>query len=118
MSQVTSPTAALRSQVAEHRIVALSALLALLATAAVVLVLAIDGGTSDTSSVAQKAQPALRSDGGPEESHVAAAASAPASPGPVESHTAAAIGAGTQAQSEPSRAYVSESRIAAAIAGH
>jgi hypothetical protein len=49
---------------------------------------------------------------------VAAAASAPASPGPVESHTAAAIGAGTQAQSEPSRAYVSESRIAAAIAGH
>jgi hypothetical protein len=77
--------------------IGVSALLALLATAAVVLVLAIDGGSSD--SVAQKAQPALRSDGGPDESAVANSI--------------------TQTPQPDRRggAYVAESRIAAAIAG-
>jgi hypothetical protein len=93
MSQVTSPTATLRSQVAEHRIVALSALLALLATIAVVLVLAIDGGSTTTSSAAQNGQPALRSDGGPEESAVAGSIQTPKTweGRPDESRTAAAI---------------------------
>ena len=99
MSQVTSPTTTLRSQVRDHRTVAVSALLALLATVAVVLVLVIDGGSSNTSSVAQRSQAALRSDGGPEESAVAGslqAAKAEAIPGrttldgrPDESRTAA-----------------------------
>jgi hypothetical protein len=96
MSQVVSNTATLRSQVRHHWTVALSVLLALLATTAVVLVLAIDGGSSE--SVALKAQPALRTDGGPDESAVAAS-----------------VG---NAQPDGSGAYVSESRIAAAIGGH
>ena len=96
MSQVVSPAAALKSQARHHWAIALSALMALLATTAVVVVLAIDGGSSE--SVAQNAQPALRADGGPEESAVAAS-----------------VG---NAQPDGSRAYVSESRVAAAIAGH
>ena len=96
MSQVVSPTAALKSQARHHWAIALSALMALLATTAVVLVLAIDGGPSE--SVAQKAVPALRTDGGPEETGVAAS-----------------VGS---AQSDGAGAYVSESRVAAAITGH
>src|SRR5512133_3802960 len=91
MSQVTSPTPTLRSQVRDHRIIALSALFALLATAAIVLVLAIDGGSTETSSVAQNGQPALRSDGGPEESTVAGAIHAP-NTAPVPALKAYAIG--------------------------
>jgi hypothetical protein len=96
MSQVVSPTATLRNQARHHRLVALSALLALLATTAVVLVLAIDGGSSD--SVTLKAQPALRTDGGPNESAVAASIAQTPNPasrtdgGPEESAVAAAIG--------------------------
>jgi hypothetical protein len=98
-----------------------SALLALLATVAVVLVLAIDGGVSDGSSVARSAQPALRSDGGLDESAIAASISHKPQPaprtdgGPEESAVAASVGT---AQPDSGRAYVSESRIAAAIAGH
>jgi hypothetical protein len=77
-----------------HWIVALSALLALLATAAVVLVLAIDGSSSER--VATQPGAALRADGGPEESAVASS-----------------VG-----QAQPGTAYVSESRIAAAISAH
>jgi hypothetical protein len=119
MSQVASPRATLRSQVRHHRLVALSALLALLATTAVVLVLAIDGGSSD--SVAQNAQPALRTDGGPNESAVAASIAQTPNPaprtdgGPEESAVAASV---SKAQPDVARSYVSESRIAAAIAGH
>jgi hypothetical protein len=109
MSHVNSPTTTLRSQVAEHRIVALSALLALLATAAVVLVLAIDGGSSSTSSVA----PA---------SHTAKTAQVPAVtghaigiPSPSAAGRAAAEGVPglTTWQGRPD-----ESRTAAAIAGN
>jgi hypothetical protein len=96
MSQVVSHTATLRDQARHHWAIALAGLLALLATTAVVLVLAIDGGSSE--SVAQKAGPALRTDGGPEETGVAAS-----------------VG---NAQPDGSRAYVSESRVAAAITGH
>jgi hypothetical protein len=115
MSQVVSATATLRS----HWIAGVSALLALLATTAVVLVLAIDGGSSD--SVALKSQPALRTDGGPAESAIAASIAQTSTPaprtdgGPEESAVAASVG---KTQPDISRAYVSESRIAAAIGGH
>ena len=92
MSQPTQ-SLPLRRQLSAHRVVAISALLALLATAAVLLVLAIDGGSSHTGSpVAHRFQPAARSDGGPEESAVAASVGSPTSAGPDENRTAVAIG--------------------------
>jgi hypothetical protein len=121
MSQVTSPTASFRGQVRSHRILGVSALLALLATAAVVLVLAIEDGATDKSSVTVGSQAALRSDGGPDETAVAASVAQSRHPavridgGPEESAVAASVGT---AQPAPERAYVSESRIAASIAGH
>jgi hypothetical protein len=93
MSQVASP--AVSSQIRRHWVLAFSALLALLATAAVVLILALDGGSSE--SVAQTARPALRSDGGPDESAVAASIAGKAQPalrsdgGPEESAVAGAV---------------------------
>jgi hypothetical protein len=72
MSQLTHPGASVTDQLRAHWILALSALVALFATAAVVLVLAIDGGSADTSTAAEQSQAALRSDGGPDESAVAA----------------------------------------------
>jgi hypothetical protein len=128
MSQVTSPTTTLRSQVRDHRTVAVSALLALLATVAVVLVLAIDGGSSNTSSVAQRSQAALRSDGGPEESAVAGSLQAPKT---AETPAANAYAIGIPSPSAAARAAAGgieglttwdgrpdESRTAAAIAGN
>jgi hypothetical protein len=96
MSQVVSHNATLRGQARHHWVVALSALLALIATTAVVLVLAIDGGSADP--VVLKSQPALRTDGGPSESAVAAAV-------------------GSRAGSDDS-GRPDESRIAATIGGH
>jgi hypothetical protein len=88
----TTQSLSLKRQLADHRLITLSALLALLATVAVVLVLAIDGGSTQTSaSAARSAEPALRSDGGPEESATAAAIGERVSSGPDESRTAAAI---------------------------
>ena len=92
MSQVTQPTLTTRSQLRAHWIVALSALLALLAAAAVMLVLVIDNGTSTTTSGVAKPQAAVRSDGGPSESAVAAAVGSQPSAGPDESTIAASIG--------------------------
>ena len=92
MSQVTHPALSARSQLRAHWLAALSALLALLATAAVVLVLAIDGGSSQTSAAVEQSQPALRADGGPDESAVAASVGSRTSAGPSESSVAAAIG--------------------------
>jgi hypothetical protein len=92
MSQVAHPTTSLRSQLRAHWVVGISALLALLATAAVVLVLAIDDDSSGTSSVAEKLQPALRTDGGPDESAIAGAIGGRTSAGrPDESRIAASI---------------------------
>src|SRR5215218_3163077 len=93
MSHITHPLTSAGSQLRAHWIVALSALFALLATTAVVLVLAIDGGSSTTSSVADQARPALRTDGGPDESAVAASVGEQTSAGPSESAIAASIGA-------------------------
>jgi hypothetical protein len=115
MSQVAHPTTSLGSQLRAHWIVGLSALLALLATAVVVLVLAIDGGSSDTGSVAQKSQPALRTDGGPDESAVAGVVGAPAFsayPSPTAAEAAAA------AANRAPAGRPDESSIAASISGH
>lgn len=131
MSQVSQATISTRSQLHAHRAVVLAALLALLATTAVVLVLAIDRGSSSTG---QQSQAAVRSDGGPNESAVAASI-APRPTGVDESSIAASIGAaepnweralrirgeamdkqyglGDFAPSGPD-----ESRIAAAVSGH
>jgi hypothetical protein len=111
MSQVTQP----RISLPTSRPAVIGAALAAVALAAVILVLALSSGSSDeTQPASVGAQPSLRSDGGPEESHVAVAAgshqaiAAPsesniaasiatpgpssAASGPDESHTAAAIG--------------------------
>ncbi len=93
MSQVSHPTIAIRTQLRAHRVTVLAALMALAATAAVVLILAIDGG-SPSSSVAGQTQPALRSDGGPNEAAVAAEVGSRPSIGSSESHVAASIGGG------------------------
>jgi hypothetical protein len=90
MSQLTQPIS-VREQLRAHWVLALSALLALAATAAVVLVLAIEGGSSETTSAAQQSQPAVRSDGGPDESAVALSVGSRVSPGPSESTIAATV---------------------------
>ena len=92
MSQFTHPGVSVTHQLRAHWILALSALFALLATTAVVLVLAIDGGTSETSAAAEQPQAALRSDGGPDESAVAASVGEQTSAGHSESAIAASIG--------------------------
>jgi hypothetical protein len=110
MSHITHPLTSARSQLRAHWIVALSALLALLATTAVVLVLAIDGGSSTTSSVADQPQPALRTDGGPDESAVAATVGSQPSAGPSESAIAASIGLASQTRTGgPDEANVASS---------
>jgi hypothetical protein len=101
MSQVNNAAVGLSSHLRERWTVSLSVLAALAAIVAVALVLAIDGGSGGTS-VAQGSEPATRSDGGPEESLVAASVgpagtSAPAGR-PDESKVAAAIGAPTSNQ--------------------
>ena len=113
MSQASHPLPLTR-QLSAHRTVALAALLALLATVAVVLVLAIDGGSTATDPVSRTGQPAARSDGGPEESAVAASVGTPASAGrPEESAIGASISAGA---SEPATAgRPDESGVAASI---
>ena len=119
MSHVTQPALSARSQLRAHWIAALSALLALLATAAVVLVLAIDGGSSGAgSSVAQHQQPALRADGGPDETGVAAAVGAQSAPsaGPDESAIAASISR-TAPVAQDFSGRPDESSVAAAVAG-
>jgi hypothetical protein len=114
MSQATQPTVSLHDQVLGHWIVAISALLALLAAIAVALVLAIDGGSSGTKASVAEQQPALRSDGGLEESAVAASVATPTSTGPDESRLGHAALMG---QAAPTPARPDESRVAAAIAG-
>ena len=90
MSQLTQPIS-VREQLRAHWVLALSALLALAATIAVVLVLALEGGSSETTTAAQQSQPAARSDGGPDESSVAASVGSRMSPAPSESTIAAAV---------------------------
>jgi len=133
MSQVSNPTIQLRSQIQAHKVAWLAALLALIATATIALVMAIDGGSS-TSSVAEQPQPALRSDGGPNESSVAASVGSRPSAGPSESRVAASVGgasavrptggpdessvaASLSRSSQPRRAGPDEAATANAISG-
>ena len=121
MSQVAQPTTSLRTQLRAHSVAAISALLALLATAAVVLVLAIDDGSSGTDSVAQKSQPALRTDGGPDESAVAGAIGSRAfsGHGALQAYSSpTAAEAAAAAANRTSAGRPDESRVAASISGH
>jgi hypothetical protein len=87
-THTASPQVARRSS---HGGIALSALLAVLALAVVVLVLSL-GDAARTEATAGLSLPALRSDGGPEESRVAAALGARrAVRAPDESRIGAAI---------------------------
>jgi len=93
MSQMPHTAIPLTTQIRNHWIVALSALLALLATAVVVLALVLEGGSTRASTpLAKSSQPAVRSDGGPDESAVAAGVGSRTTPGPNESKVAAYIG--------------------------
>lgn len=113
MAHLTHPVAPLGARIRAHRLIVLTAVLALVATAAVVLVLAIGGGSS-TGSIADRPQSAERSDGGPEETGVAAAiGSQPTAAAPDESKIAAAIGFGREPATTATRA--DESAVAAAI---
>jgi hypothetical protein len=109
MSHVGSPTLSTRSQLRAHWVVAISALCALIAAAAVVLVLVIDDGASTTSGSVTKPQAALRSDGGPDESALAASVSSPVSVGPDESSIAASIGGPRMHSSGPDEAAIAAS---------
>ena len=110
-------------QLRAHRLIALGALVALMATTAVVLVLAI-GANPSTDPSADRSQPALRADGGPEETGVAATIA----PGPrrrstrqEQGHRGRDVpGSGPQgARRGPAgRAEPDESTVAAAISGH
>lgn len=115
MSHVAQPKLQVPGQLRKHRLVALAALLALVATVAVVLVLAITDDRS-TSSVADLSQPVARTDGGPDESSVAAAiGSQPTVVRPDESRIAAAIGSAREPASTTARP--DESAVASAISG-
>jgi hypothetical protein len=119
MSHVGHPTLSTRSQLRAHWIVAISALAALLAAAAVVLVLMIDDGGSTATSRTAAPQAAVRSDGGPNESAVAASiASRPSIPSSVPEEAARASliaqGAGPY---QPASEGPDEAATAASIAG-
>jgi hypothetical protein len=110
MSHAGNPTLSTRSQLRTHWVVAISALFALIAAVAVVLVLVVNDGASSTSGSVTKPQAALRSDGGPDESAVAASVSPRPSAGPDEANIAASIGGPRIQPSGPD-----ESAIAASI---
>ena len=115
MSQVTHPRISLPTRVRTGRTVLLGALLALAASAAVVLILALGNESPDTAApVSARAEPSLRSDGGPEETSVAAAVGQRAAIGPNEAGIAASIG-GT---SPKAATGPDESRTAAAVGGN
>jgi hypothetical protein len=110
MSHVSHPSISIRTQLRARQVAWFAAILALLATATIVLVLAIDGDDTGTSSVATQSQPAVRSDGGPNESAVAASVGSVPSTGSSESTVAASIGGGrTQPLGGPDESNVAAS---------
>ena len=109
MSQVTQSTSPL-NQTPHKRAVLLGALVA--AVAAIVLAFALAAASSDDPQhVSDQSQPALRADGGPDESVVAAAAWSRPAARPDESRIASSIRSTDAFSSRPD-----ESRIAASIA--
>lgn len=113
MSYVTQPKLQLTGQVKSHRVVVLAGLLALVAAIAVSLALASVANQS-TSAGGDRAQQVTRTDGGPEESAVAAAVgSQPRVVRPDESRIAAAIG--SSREPTPAQMRPDESTVAAAV---
>jgi hypothetical protein len=98
MSQVLHPRTPLAAVASGRHAAWLATVLALIAVGAVALVLALGGGDSSSTDApaAVSSQPALRSDGGPDETHVGSSVVGGrlATPGPDESHIAASIGGG------------------------
>ena len=116
MSHVGHPTLSTRSQLRAHWIAAVSALAALLAAIAVVLVLTIDDGASTSTSRTAAPQAAIRSDGGPNESAVAASIAPRPNLSPNEAATAALVGQGAGPY-QPASPGPDESAVAASVAG-
>lgn len=86
--------------------------LALLAAVTISLVLALGGTDTDGGAIPDVgAVPAVRSDGGPSESSVAAAVSSRAATAPDEARIAAVVGG------EPQPTGPDEARVAAAVGG-
>jgi hypothetical protein len=117
MSHVAQPTLSTRSQLRAHWVVAVSALAALLAAVAVVLVLVIDDGASTATSRNAAPQAAIRSDGGPNESAVAASVGTRSSPVPDEAAIAASVRALGAGPYQPASEGPDESAVAASISG-
>jgi hypothetical protein len=115
------PAVVLRSRYQQLRALLAVAMIAVLGLTAAVVILAIDnGGVTSVSSADQVSTPspvgATRSDGGPEESAVAATlGSRPAASRPDESRIAAAVGSGDVNSTEPGGP--DESTVASAISG-
>jgi hypothetical protein len=116
------PAVVLRSHYRQLRALLAIAMIAVVGLSAAVVILATNDDRATGASVASRvdapAQPASaqRTDGGPEESNLAAAVgSKPSALGPSESKIAATIGSGHE-PSVPDRP--DESSVAAAISGH
>jgi hypothetical protein len=116
MSQVTHHKIQFGAQIRAHRMLVLAALLALLATAAVVIALAW-GDSQSTSSVSDQPASAVRSDGGPEETAVAASVGSRSVVRPDESKVAAAIGRAPEPTTPAQASRPDESGVASAISG-
>jgi hypothetical protein len=117
MSQVTHPKVQFGAQLRAHRLLALAALLALLATTVVVLALALSDN-QPTTTVSDQPAPAVRGDGGPEETAVAASVGTRSVGRPDESKVAAAIGAAPEPASPAAQASrPDESAVASGISG-
>jgi hypothetical protein len=121
MSQVSQATIPLTTKVrATRRSLWLGSLLALAAIAAVVLILALEDESAKTVTAGTanvSAQPSVRTDGGPEESQVAASVGSRPAAGPDESRIAATVGGSSSPSSSPSSSEPYESRIPARITG-
>jgi hypothetical protein len=110
----------LRSRYRQLRALLTVAMIAVVGLTAAVVVLALDEDSATTGSATQVSAPSpagvARSDGGPEESVVAAAVGTqPTVSGPDESDIAAAIGSGHEASTMTGRP--DESAVASAISG-
>jgi hypothetical protein len=114
------PAVVLRSRYRQLRALLTVAMIAVVGLTAAVVVLALDKDSATTGSATQVSAPSrtpvARSDGGPEESAVAAAVGTqPTVSGPDESDIAAAIGSGHEASTMTGRP--DESAVASAISG-
>jgi hypothetical protein len=108
------PAVVLRSHYRQLRTLLAIALVALVGLSVAVVTLAVDDDGATTAQTVQQAS--TRTDGGPEESRVAASIAAPNVASPDESKIAAAISKGVE-PTTPDTGRPDESRIAASISG-